>query len=96
MKINRIRRAAGLVAATAAVATIATVGGCGGSVSNSSGTSTPALQATSTVVNAAGAIPTAVIQLPRFRIDPAKVFVAGISAGGFGAVQMHVAHSSTF
>ncbi|MGH7682775.1 MAG: extracellular catalytic domain type 2 short-chain-length polyhydroxyalkanoate depolymerase [Vulcanimicrobiaceae bacterium] len=37
-----------------------------------------------------------VIQLANYRIDPAKVFVAGISSGGFFAVQMHVAHSATF
>ena len=34
--------------------------------------------------------------LQRYHIDPAKIFVAGISSGGFAAVQMHVAHSSTF
>ena len=34
--------------------------------------------------------------LQRYHIDPAKVFVAGISSGGFAAVQMHVAYSSTF
>ena len=37
-----------------------------------------------------------VVQLQRYHIDPAKIFVAGISSGGFAAVQMHVAHSSTF
>lgn len=36
------------------------------------------------------------VALGRYAIDPSKVFVAGISAGGFFAVQMHVAHSSTF
>ncbi|MGV3569916.1 MAG: prolyl oligopeptidase family serine peptidase [Ramlibacter sp.] len=36
------------------------------------------------------------MQLQRLRIDPAKVFVAGISSGGFAAVQMHMAHSATF
>ncbi|MDB5825365.1 MAG: fibronectin, type domain protein [Herminiimonas sp.] len=35
-------------------------------------------------------------KLQRYQIDPGKVFVAGISSGGFAAVQMHVAHSSTF
>jgi poly(3-hydroxybutyrate) depolymerase len=40
--------------------------------------------------------PPAVVQLQHYQIDPAKIFVAGISAGGFAAVQMHVAHSSTF
>jgi predicted esterase len=38
----------------------------------------------------------AVVQLQRYQVDPARIFVAGISAGGFAAVQMHVAHSSTF
>ena len=38
----------------------------------------------------------AVVKLPRYQVDPAKIFVAGISSGGFAAVQMHVAHSSTF
>lgn len=38
----------------------------------------------------------AVIELSGYHIDPAKVFVAGISSGGFFAVQMHVAHSATF
>src|SRR3954469_14945134 len=38
----------------------------------------------------------AVVQLQRYQIDPAKIFVAGISSGGFAAVQMHIAHSSTF
>lgn len=37
-----------------------------------------------------------VVQLQRYQIDPAKIFVAGISSGGFAAVQMHVAHSATF
>ena len=50
--------------------------------------------------NGAGAQTTAaapsVEKLQRYQIDPAKVFVAGISSGGFAAVQMHVAHSATF
>src|SRR4051812_14367833 len=40
--------------------------------------------------------PPGVTALQRYQVDPAKVFVAGISSGGFAAVQMHVAHSSTF
>jgi poly(3-hydroxybutyrate) depolymerase len=35
------------------------------------------------------------VALGRYAIDPEKVFVAGISSGGFFAVQMHVAHSAT-
>ena len=35
------------------------------------------------------------VALGRYRIDPRAVFVAGISSGGFFAVQMHVAHSAT-
>jgi len=38
----------------------------------------------------------AAASLRSFRIDPQKVFVAGISSGGFFAVQMQVAHSATF
>ncbi|HEY8359170.1 MAG TPA: prolyl oligopeptidase family serine peptidase, partial [Ramlibacter sp.] len=38
----------------------------------------------------------AVVQLRPYRIDPDRIFVAGISSGGFAAVQMHVAHSATF
>ncbi|WP_250475703.1 prolyl oligopeptidase family serine peptidase [Caballeronia sp. GAFFF1] len=38
----------------------------------------------------------ATVRLQRYTIDPSKVFVAGISSGGFVAVQMHVAHSATF
>jgi poly(3-hydroxybutyrate) depolymerase len=34
--------------------------------------------------------------LRSYNIDRDKVFVAGISSGGFFGVQMHVAHSSTF
>src|SRR5579875_3594370 len=37
-----------------------------------------------------------IIQLRSYRVDSQKVFVAGISSGGFFAVQMHVAHSATF
>ncbi len=42
------------------------------------------------------ALPPRVAELSSYHIDPAKVFVAGISSGGFFAVQMHVAHSATF
>jgi poly(3-hydroxybutyrate) depolymerase len=45
---------------------------------------------------ALGPGPGAVIRLQRYEIDPEKVFVAGISSGGFAAVQMHLAHSGTF
>jgi poly(3-hydroxybutyrate) depolymerase len=37
-----------------------------------------------------------IVALGSYNIDPSKVFVAGISSGGFFGVQMHVAHSSTF
>lgn len=35
-------------------------------------------------------------RLGGYNVDPKKVFVAGISSGGFFGVQMHVAHSTTF
>ena len=34
--------------------------------------------------------------LPRLAIDPAGITVSGLSSGGFMAVQLHVAYSSTF
>lgn len=37
-----------------------------------------------------------VVPLGRYNIDRERVFVAGISSGGFFGVQMHVAHSETF
>jgi len=42
------------------------------------------------------AAPAAVERLRSFDVDPSKVFIAGISSGGFFGVQMHVAHSRTF
>ena len=36
------------------------------------------------------------VRLDSYNIDPSKVFVAGISSGGFFAVDAHVAHSRTF
>jgi poly(3-hydroxybutyrate) depolymerase len=38
----------------------------------------------------------AIIRLGSYRVAPQQIFVAGISAGGFFGVQMHVAHSSVF
>jgi poly(3-hydroxybutyrate) depolymerase len=36
------------------------------------------------------------VALGTYNVNPAKVFVAGISSGAFFAVQMHVAHSARF
>ena len=38
----------------------------------------------------------ATVALGKYNINPSKVFVAGISSGGFMAVQMHIAYSGTF
>jgi len=54
------------------------------------------LAATTGAVAQTTAAASPVVKLQRYQIDPAKIFVAGISSGGFAAVQMHVAHSSTF
>jgi poly(3-hydroxybutyrate) depolymerase len=35
------------------------------------------------------------VRLGSYHVSPQKIFVAGISSGGFFAVQMHVAHSAT-
>ena len=47
------------------------------------------------LVAACGATPLAT-QLPALSIDPSEVSVSGLSSGGFMAVQVHVAYSSTF
>ena len=42
------------------------------------------------------AVATGIASLAGYKIDPSKVFVAGISSGGFLGVQMHFAHATTF
>lgn len=75
--------------------------GCGGGGDSAvTGTDAGALKASAKASESsgtiAGAVPSGTVKLQRYQIDPMKVFVAGISSGGFAAVQMHVAHSSTF
>lgn len=84
-----------LASAVAVAIGLAACGGSGNSAGADGGLDTSAK------ASAALASPTAKarshsVKLQRYQIDPAKVFVAGISSGGFAAVQMHVAHSSTF
>jgi poly(3-hydroxybutyrate) depolymerase len=63
----------------------------------SSGTSgTPAPSGGTSGSTGGGTTAPTVLKLQRYQIDPSKIFVAGISSGGFTAVQMHVAHSSVF
>jgi poly(3-hydroxybutyrate) depolymerase len=73
------------------------VSGCGGDAAPpvTSAPATTLASLTSASTGAAPAVP-AISRLQRYQIDPAKIFVAGISSGGFAAVQMHIAHSSTF
>ena len=93
----------GLRLASAAVLVIALTG-CGGSSDSTTADSAAmrasaqqkALTAPGSLTADGGSVSSAVVKLQRYRIDPSKVFVAGISSGGFAAVQMHVAHSSTF
>lgn len=86
--------------ATLALMVAIGLGACGGSDSGPSNVGAfpgATLHAATQVVGPPDiAVTPAVVPLPRYQIDPAKVFVAGISAGGFAAVQMHVAHSATF
>ncbi len=57
----------------------------------------PTARATASAAPTASASASAATtKLQRYTIDPKRIFVAGISSGGFGAVQMHVAHSSVF
>ena len=71
--------------------------GCGGGA-DPAGPNAASLKAppSAALASDAAAAVSPVVQLQRYQIDPAKIFVAGISSGGFAAVQMHVAHSSTF
>lgn len=75
--------------------------GCGGG-GDAAGTATHANALGTSAVPAnpmaksGGSVSSQIKKLQRYDIDPTKVFVAGISSGGFAAVQMHVAHSSTF
>jgi len=81
----------------AAVAAMATgIAGCGGGGDSGSADAAAADGPRSEALATDASATSAVVRLQRYQIDPAKVFVAGISAGGFAAVQMHVAHSSTF
>lgn len=41
------------------------------------------------------AVAIAAVPLPKLNIDPKEVSVSGLSSGGYMAVQLHVAHSST-
>src|ERR1700730_1014326 len=68
-------------------------GGCtGGGVTHVAPGVSPDAASRAPAAKAAGGT----VALGRYNIDPSKVFVAGISSGGFFGVQMHVAHSSTF
>ena len=90
------------VSALAAAAVAVCVAGCGGGSaagevdSVASADADEGAHALRSEALAARAPAPNVVKLPLYRIDPAKVFVAGISSGGFAAVQMHVAHSSVF
>jgi poly(3-hydroxybutyrate) depolymerase len=66
-------------------------------------TATPTHGATPTPTSAASATPAPTItpsatitRLASYHVAPSKIFVAGISSGGFFAVQMHFAHSAVF
>lgn len=70
--------------------------GCGDAATAQASSPPKTMAASGAITADPASVTTAVVKLPRYQIDPAKVFVAGISSGGFAAVQMHVAHSSTF
>jgi poly(3-hydroxybutyrate) depolymerase len=72
------------------------IAGCGGGGDSGSADAAAADSSKSDALATNDAGMPAVVRLQRYQIDPAKVFVGGISSGGFAAVQMHVAHSTTF
>lgn len=85
-----------MLAIGVAIGTAVGVAGCGGG-GDSAGNGTSALQVSPRAsILAVVPLAPAVVKLRQYNIDPSKVFVAGISSGGFAAVQMHVAHSSIF
>jgi poly(3-hydroxybutyrate) depolymerase len=95
MKALRLRSAVAILLAFG----VAGCGGAGdpagtGAHANALGTAAAAASARAVANDAS--LPSGVQKLQRYNIDPTKVFVAGISSGGFAAVQMHVAHSSIF
>ncbi len=92
-----IRRSA-LVPALALSAAVLAAGCSGGSPGSLAPTTRTGPTAPTSIARGALAAQAAAgtERLGSYRIDPRKVFVAGISSGGFFGVQMHVAHSSTF
>jgi poly(3-hydroxybutyrate) depolymerase len=88
-----IRFDRGLAARAFLALAVTACAGAATALETSSPPSTPAVSGSATSLAPA---PSTIAKLQRYAIDPAKVFVAGISSGGFAAVQMHVAHSSTF
>ena len=71
----------------AAVAAMATgIAGCGGGGDSGSADAAAANGPRSEALATDASGTSAVVRLQRYQIDPAKVFVAGISAGGFAAV----------
>ena len=78
---------------------------CAALLAGCSGASTPAVGADAArrpasglamAASATNGPATSPSHLSSYNVDSRKVFVAGISSGGFFGVQMHVAHSSTF
>ena len=73
--------------------------GCGGGGGTSQSMPSAPLAPNSVLRSVQAVTPTApaaVERLRSFDVDPSRVFIAGISSGGFFGVQMHVAHSRTF
>src|SRR5581483_1071591 len=68
---------------------------CGGGGTSTSAT-LPAAQPPPVTVESKATASPGITKLSSYHVERAKVFVAGISSGGFFAVQMHVAHSATF
>jgi poly(3-hydroxybutyrate) depolymerase len=85
-----------------AVAGLLAVAACGGGASHVAPSLAPVVPmspsqaAPQSAERSIAAAPTGIVALGRYNIDRDRVFVAGISSGGFFGVQMHVAHSATF
>jgi len=87
-----------LVGSVASILVAGAVVACGPTVSTATNGPVPLGRPNAPVAPSSNALAagTAVARLGSYRVSPKKIFVAGISSGGFFAVQMHAAHSRVF
>lgn len=87
-----------LVGSVASILVAGAIVACGPTVSTATNGPVPLGRPNAPVAPSSNALAagTAAARLGSYRVSPKKIFVAGISSGGFFAVQMHAAHSTVF